>query len=185
MVLYGWSLQKFCLILLQILLAYSIRISICKILQNTKNTLFYRFWPKKTHIYGCKIVHKCTIATVTVHICTVTVVFAFNIFFSLSTSLYPFLSSLTITSLSFLPLISAALSSLTTTMSLPISSLVAAHADRCCLTHHSGFLSFPTVTTTQQRRRRQISNHQLSTTQPSPPQPKPTEKLIPNPNQNQ
>ena len=46
-------------------------------------------------------------------------------------------------------------------------------------------LSFPMITASQQRRRRQFSNHQLSTTQLSPPQPKPAKKVIPNPNQNQ
>ena len=47
---------------------------------------FTQFKQKNTHISGCKIVHLCTIATVTVHICTVTVTYAFNIllFFSLS-----------------------------------------------------------------------------------------------------
>ena len=44
---------------------------------------------KKNHISGCKIVHKCTNATVTVHICTVNIVLAFNnlVIFSLSLSL--------------------------------------------------------------------------------------------------
>ena len=47
---------------------------------------FTQFEQKKTHISGCKIVHLCTIATVTVHICMVTVTYAFNILliFSLS-----------------------------------------------------------------------------------------------------
>ena len=45
---------------------------------------------KKNHISGCKIVHKYINATVTVHICTVTVAFAFNIlpFFSLHLTLF-------------------------------------------------------------------------------------------------
>ena len=34
---------------------------------------------KNTHINGCKIVHKCTIVTVTMHTCTATVACAFNI----------------------------------------------------------------------------------------------------------
>ena len=66
--------------------------------------------------------------------------------------------------------------------------------------NYGNALSFPTVTATQQRRRRQFSNHQLSTTQLSPPQPKnnskttqkqlkmnsnPIRKPIPNPTQNQ
>ena len=47
---------------------------------------FAQFEQKNTHINGCKIVHLCTIATVTVHICTVTVACPFNILlvFSLS-----------------------------------------------------------------------------------------------------
>ena len=62
---------------------------------------FTHFDPKNTHISGCKIVHKCTIATVTVHICTVNVALAFNILviFSLFLSL-ACLWLLTLTSLS-------------------------------------------------------------------------------------
>jgi len=50
---------------------------------------FTHFDPINTHINGCKIVHKCAIATVTVHICTVNVALAFNILviFSFSLSL--------------------------------------------------------------------------------------------------
>ena len=44
-----------------------------------KRTNFTQFEQKYTHISGCKIVHLCTIATVTWHICTVTVAYAFNI----------------------------------------------------------------------------------------------------------
>ena len=40
---------------------------------------FTQFEEKKTHISLCIIVHLCTIATVTVHICTVTVALPFNI----------------------------------------------------------------------------------------------------------
>ena len=44
----------------------SIDAKFCKI---EKIHPFYTFWTKKnTHISGCKIVHLCTIATVTVHI---------------------------------------------------------------------------------------------------------------------
>ena len=50
---------------------------------------------------------------------------------------------------------------------------------------HLSSLSFPAITATQQRRRRQFSNHQLNTTQLSRLQPKPIEKPIPNPHQNQ
>ena len=61
-------------------------ISWCKIMQNGKMCSFYTFWVKKC---GCKIVHLCTIAIVTMHICTVTVALAFIILlvFSLSFSL--------------------------------------------------------------------------------------------------
>ena len=51
-----------------------------------KVTNFAQFEQKNTHISECKIVHLCTIATVTVHICTVTIACPFNIllvFFSL------------------------------------------------------------------------------------------------------
>ena len=118
-----------------------------------KKPHFTHFEPKKkknTHINGCKSVHKCTTATVSVHIYTITVALAFSIllFFILST----FLS-----------------------LSLWFDS-----------PPHLGSLYFPMITATQQRRRRrQFSNHQLSTTQLSPLQPKPAEKPIPNPNQNQ
>ena len=63
-----------------------------------KTLHFTHFNQKNTHISGCKIVHKCIIATVTAHICMVTVAFAFNILviFSLSLSLV----ALTLTSLS-------------------------------------------------------------------------------------
>ena len=51
-----------------------------------KVTDFTHFEQKNNHISGCKVVHKCTIAIVTVHIaivivhiCTVTVACEFNI----------------------------------------------------------------------------------------------------------
>ena len=40
---------------------------------------FTQFEEKKTHISLCIVVHKCTIATVPVHICTGTVELPFNI----------------------------------------------------------------------------------------------------------
>ena len=46
-----------------------------------------QFEQKNTHISGCKIVHLCTVATVTMHICTVTVTYAFNILLIFSLSL--------------------------------------------------------------------------------------------------
>ena len=57
---------------------------------------FAQFEQKNTHISGCKIVHLCTIATVTVHICTVTVACPFNI-------LLVFFSPLAMLSLSLSP----------------------------------------------------------------------------------
>ena len=83
----------------------SIEAKSCKI--EKKNTSFNTFWPQKnTHISGCKIVHKCTSATVTVHICTVIVTLAFNIlhFFSLSFASLSHFQLLTLTSL-FLSLV--------------------------------------------------------------------------------
>ena len=54
--------------------------------------------------------------------------------------------------------------------------------ERKVLSQHfyTNALSFLTVTATQQRRRRQFSNHQLSTTQLSPPQPKNNSKSTQN-----
>ena len=72
--------------------------SVCAKLCKTEKVInFPHFEQKITHISGCKIVHKCTITTVTLQICIVTVSCAFNILiiFSLS-SLY-----VTLTSLSF------------------------------------------------------------------------------------
>ena len=58
---------------------------------------------KNIHISGCKIVHLCTIATVTVHICTVIVALAFIILhFFLSPYLTLSFSTSTLTSLSFI-----------------------------------------------------------------------------------
>ena len=51
---------------------------------------FTHFDQKNTHITGCKIVYKCTIATV--HICTVTVAFAFNILLFFCLSFYSLLT---------------------------------------------------------------------------------------------
>ena len=67
----------------------------CKI---EKGSPFTHFSSKNTHISRCKIVHFCTIATVTVHICTVTVALSFIILlvFSLSFSLYFWLLSLSL-----------------------------------------------------------------------------------------
>ena len=54
-----------------------------------KVTNFTQFEQKITHISGCKLVYKYTIATVTMHICTVTIACVCNIliiFFSLLVS---------------------------------------------------------------------------------------------------
>ena len=61
-------------------------VKFCKI---EKVTPFTHSGTKKTHISRCKIVHLYIIATVTVHICTVTIALVFNILmiFSLSLSL--------------------------------------------------------------------------------------------------
>ena len=54
-----------------------------------KVLILHNLEQKNTHISGCKIVHLCIIAIVTMHICTVTVALAFIILlvFSLSFSL--------------------------------------------------------------------------------------------------
>ena len=57
-----------------------------------KLTTFTQFEQKITHISGCKLVYKCTIATVTVHICTVTVACVFIILL-ISVRTFFFLSS--------------------------------------------------------------------------------------------
>ena len=64
----------------------------CKI---EKVTNFTQFEQKITHISGCKLVYKYTIATVTVHICTIIVACVFNILiiFSYSWSLLSLLLS--------------------------------------------------------------------------------------------
>ena len=49
---------------------------LCKI---EKVAPFTYFEQKYTHISRCKIVHLCTIATITVYICTITVAYAFII----------------------------------------------------------------------------------------------------------
>ena len=73
-----------------------------------KVTTFTQFEQKITHISGCKLVYKYKIATVTVHICAVTITCVFNILiiFSFSLSLLSphslfFSFALTLTSLPF------------------------------------------------------------------------------------
>ena len=80
-------------------------VNLCKI---EKGSLFTYFGSKNTHISWGKIVQLCIIATVTVHICTATVAFAYHILvfffsFTLSSSLYPlWLSPLSFSLISFL-----------------------------------------------------------------------------------
>ena len=73
-----------------------VTISVCgKFCKIKKLYLLHILAKKNTHISGCKILHLCTSATVTVHICTVTVACVFNIlhFFFLSfTSLFQLLT---------------------------------------------------------------------------------------------
>ena len=64
-----------------------------------KRANFTQFEQKNTHISGCKIMHLCTIVTITVHICTVTVAYAFNILLVFFLSLVSALT-LTLTGLS-------------------------------------------------------------------------------------
>ena len=67
-------------------------VNFCK---REKGSLFTHFGPKNTHISRCKIVDLCTIATVTVHICMVTVALLFIIlYFFLSPLSSDYLSSL-------------------------------------------------------------------------------------------
>ena len=53
-------------------------VNFCKI---EKDSFLHILAQKNTHISGCKIVHLCTIATVTVHICTVTIALLFIILY--------------------------------------------------------------------------------------------------------
>ena len=48
-------------------------------IEKIKPLILHILTQKNTHINGCKIVHKCPSATITVHICTVTIILAFNI----------------------------------------------------------------------------------------------------------
>ena len=92
-----------------------------------KGTNFTQFEQKNTHISGCKIVHLCTIATVTGHICTVTVAYAFNILLVFFLSLVSALT-LTLTELSH-----CLCSHLT---SLPLF-LICSHSHHCCQSNHA------------------------------------------------
>ena len=91
-------------------------ISMCKLLQNRKKFLILHILTQKiTHISGCKIVHLCTIVTVTMHECTIIVSLTFIILhFFISPHLTLSFSASTLTSLSF---ISSPQSSLTNTIS--------------------------------------------------------------------
>ena len=66
-----------------------------------KTLHFTHFDLKNTHICGCKIMHLCTSAIVTVHICTVTVACIFNILhFFLSPSPHSLIFSFSLSPLS-------------------------------------------------------------------------------------
>ena len=54
-----------------------------------KVTTFTQFEQKNTHISGCKLVYKYTIAIVIVQICTITVAWAYNILIIFSLSSLP------------------------------------------------------------------------------------------------
>ena len=66
-----------------------------------KTPHFTHFDLKNTYISGCKIVHLCTSATVTVHICMATVPCVFNILHFFSLSFTSLSQLLTLTSLPF------------------------------------------------------------------------------------
>ena len=74
-----------------------------------KLTNFTQLKQKNTHISGCKIMHLYTIATVTVHICTVTITYAFNILLVFFLSL---ISALTLTLTGLSPCLCSHLTSL-------------------------------------------------------------------------
>ena len=66
-----------------------------------KTLHFTYFDPKNNHIKECKLVHLCTSATVTMHICTVTVALVFNILhFFLSPSRYSLIFNFSLSPLS-------------------------------------------------------------------------------------
>ena len=74
-----------------------------------KLTNFTQLKQKNTHLSGCKIMHLCTIAIVTVHICTVTIAYAFNILLVFFLSL---VSALTLTLTGLSPCLCSHLTSL-------------------------------------------------------------------------
>ena len=105
-----------------------------------KGTNFTQFEQKNTHISGCKIVHLCTIATVTWHICTVTVAYAFNIllvFFSLS-----LVSALILTLTGLYPCLCSHLPS------LPLF-LICFHSHHCCRSNHASIATSQTMPSLQ------------------------------------
>ena len=114
-----------------------------------KWTNFTQFEQKNTHISGCKIVHLCTVvtvtvhictvATVTVHICTITVAYAFNILLVFSLSL---VSALTLTLTLTLTRLSPYLCSHLT--SLPLF-LICSHSHHCCRSNHASIAASQTM----------------------------------------
>ena len=100
-----------------------------------KVTNFTQFEQKTTHISRCKIVHFCTIATLTVHICMVIVAYAFNILLVFFLSLVSALT-LTLTELSH-----CLCSHLT---SLPLF-LICSHSHHCCRSNHASIAAGQTM----------------------------------------
>ena len=96
---------------------------------------FTQFEQKFTHISEYKIVHFCTIATVTVHICMVTVTYAFNILLVFFLSLVSALT-LTLTGLSH-----CLCSHLT---SLPLF-LICSHSHQYCRSNHASIVASQTM----------------------------------------
>ena len=102
-----------------------------------KGANFTQFEQKNTHISGCKIMHLCTIATIIVHICTVTVAYAFNILLVFSLSLVSALTlTLTLTGLS--PYLYSHLTS------LPLF-LICSHSHHCCRSNHASIAADQTM----------------------------------------
>ena len=100
-----------------------------------KLTNFTQLKQKNTHISGCKIMHLCTIATVTVHICTVTIAYVFNILLVFFLSL---VSTLTFTLTGLSPCLCSHLPS------LPLF-LICSHSHHCCRSNHASIVAGQTM----------------------------------------
>ena len=93
-----------------------------------KWTNFTQFEQKNTHISGCKIVHLCTVATVTVHTFNILLVF-----FSLS-----LVTALTLTLTGLSPYLCSHLTS------LPLF-LICSHSHHCCRSNHASIAAGQTM----------------------------------------